>query len=191
MLSFTPRGIAEPWITTGPGPGPLGLCSGVSRGCSCGSTTTWPTPGAGCSAVRQKRPVVTGQRQLTNTPAPPRRPGVERGTHHPGPGADGGGPSATTARPGRTPRPPGPRPVAAARARGHRPQARLPAGTEELGELRLFAAHNPLTHEAPRFAYRVWDSRPSQGAAVLGPGTVTSGVGWADDGGGAYLREVT
>jgi hypothetical protein len=36
----------------------------------------------------------------------------------------------------------------------HRPQAGLPAGLEELSELRLLVAHNPLTPPEHRSAYR-------------------------------------
>jgi hypothetical protein len=62
MLSSTPLGIADPWITIGPGPPVLagqGGCPPVICGLRCGSTTTWPTPGDGWSAVRQNLPAVT------------------------------------------------------------------------------------------------------------------------------------
>jgi len=95
-------------------------------------------PGApGC------RGVVIGQRQLTCAAAPPRRPGIERGAHHPRPRRR----MAADLPPGR----PGPgdrlgdlilgEPHVAG-AGGNRPQARIPARLEELGEPRLVMAHN-------------------------------------------------
>src|SRR6516225_12120855 len=104
--------------------------------------------------VAESRHVVVSQGQFAPPPPPPRRPGVKRGAHHPRlrgwmaadlpPRHPGLGERLRHLVFGR---------LRAADDRYHRAQAGLPAGPEELRELRLLVAHNPLTPTARRSAY--------------------------------------
>src|ERR1017187_3551299 len=59
----------------------------------------------------------------------------------------------------------------------HRPQAGIPAGLEELGELRLLLAHTRLTPCAPHSAYRrprnLTANQPRPEAAICAPARVS------------------
>jgi hypothetical protein len=124
--------------------------------------------------VAGSRQVVVSQGQFAAAPPPPRRPGVKRGAHHPRPR---GWMAADL-----PPRQPGSgerlRDLVFGHLRTaddsyHRPQAGLPAVPEELRELRLLVAHNPLTSTARRSAYlraEIFRSRVA-GSGIAGPGT--------------------
>src|SRR5215470_4944471 len=110
---------------------------------------------------------MVSQGQFAPPPPPPRRPGVKRGAHHPRlrgwmaadlpPRHPGLGERLRHLVFGR---------LRAADDRHHRAQAGLPAGPEELRELRLLVAHNPLTLTARRSAYLGAEIFGTQAACV-------------------------
>ena len=100
--------------------------------------------------VAGSRQVVVSQGQFAAAPPPPRRPGVQRGAHHPRP--------RSRMAADLPPRHPGSGErlrhlvfgqLRAADDRHHRPQAGLPARLEELRELRLARCSQPFNSDSP------------------------------------------